>query len=199
MPPDQPRPRIAPAPASTWDPDTRRLIESLEGTTGHAINVFRTIANHSRLFKRWMVFTNHILSKSTLRPREKELIILRVAVLCQNGYEWAHHVIFALNAGLTEDEVEHIRDGANWPGWSRTDAALLTTTDELIENRVISNSTWELLVQRWSREQLIDIVFTVGQYVLLSMALNSFRVQLEPQIQTHPSSYFRGGTFSPWI
>ena len=33
---------------------------------------------------------------------------------------------------------------------------------------------------RFTTEQVMDLVFTVGQYTMLAMALNSFGVQLEP-------------------
>ena len=36
------------------------------------------------------------------------------------------------------------------------------------------------LAEHWSTQQLMDLVFTVGQYNLVSMALNSFGVQPEP-------------------
>ena len=41
----------------------------------------------------------------------------------------------------------------------------------------MDDETWTALAERWSVEQLMDLVFTVGQYVLVSMALNTFGVQ----------------------
>ena len=52
----------------------------------------KTMANHPDLAKRWMVFANHILGKSTLSVRDRELVILRIGYLCQSGYEWGQHV-----------------------------------------------------------------------------------------------------------
>ena len=45
--------------------------------------------------------------------------------------------------------------------------------------RSVSDETWSRLTEYFSTEQLMDIVFTVGQYNLVSMALNSFGVQLD--------------------
>ena len=51
--------------------------------------------------------------------------------------------------------------------------------DDLFENSVVSDETWETLAKHYSTEQLMDAVFTVGQYNLVSWALNSFGVPLD--------------------
>ncbi len=51
--------------------------------------------------------------------------------------------------------------------------------DELHSDAFISDSTWQSLSEHFDTQQMMDIVFTVGQYNLVSMALNSFGVQLD--------------------
>ncbi len=51
--------------------------------------------------------------------------------------------------------------------------------DDLHENSVVSDATWAVLSKKYSTEQLMDAVFTVGQYNLVSWALNSFGVPLD--------------------
>ena len=48
------------------------------------------------------------------------------------------------------------------------DAALLRAADELHDDAFISDATWSTLASRYSTEQLMDVVFCVGQYVLVS-------------------------------
>ena len=47
---------------------------------------------------------------------------------------------------------------------------------------MISDATWQSLSAHYGERQLMDLVFTAGQYHMLAMALNSFGVQLDPQI-----------------
>jgi len=56
---------------------------------------------------------------------------------------------------------------------------LLHVADDLHENSVVSDATWATLSKKYSTEQLMDAVFTVGQYNLVSWALNSFGVPLD--------------------
>jgi alkylhydroperoxidase family enzyme len=116
---------------------------------------------------------------STLPPRERELVMLRIGWLCQAAYEWSHHSVLGIEAGLTQDELLRIIQGPDAEGWSQFDRTLLRAVDELHEDSFIADDTWEALAERYDTRQLMDLVFTVGQYNLVSMALNSFGVQLD--------------------
>ncbi len=168
------KPRVEPLGDDQLDPETRERFGS-----GPILNIFRTLAHHPKLMKRWLVFGNHILAKSTLAPRERELVILRIAWLCRCGYEWGQHVVIARNSGLSDEEIERITTGPDADGWSDLERLLLRATDELHADAFISDATWSGLSAHLSTEQLIDLVFTVGQYNLVSMALNSLGVQPE--------------------
>jgi 4-carboxymuconolactone decarboxylase len=105
-------------------------------------------------------------------------LILRIGWLNQAQYEWEQHVRIGKTAGLTDDEVERITKGPK-AGWNRHDAALIQAADDLFENSVVSDETWKTLSERYNTEQMMDAVFTVGQYNLVSWALNSLGVPLD--------------------
>ena len=149
-------------------------------------NIFRTLAHHPKLLKRWLVFGNHILSKSSLPPRDRELAILRVGWLCQAEYEWGQHVLIAEKVGLSSDEIQRITTGPDAPGWSERDRAILTAVDELHRDAFIGDDTWLKLGTEFDTQQLMDLIFTVGQYNLVSMALNSLGVQLDERLPGFP-------------
>lgn len=145
---------------------------------GRDLNLFRVMMHHPKLTKRWVVFAGHIMSKQTLSVRDRELVILRIGWLNQAPYEWAQHVEIAKRAGITDAEIERVKEGPK-AGWNEHEAALLQAADDLFENSVLSDSTWATLTARYSTEQMMDLVFTIGQYNLVSWALNSFGVPLD--------------------
>ena len=161
-----------------WDTEAQELLAPFV-KQGRVFNIFRTLANHPALAKRWMVFANHILGKSTLSVRDRELLILRIGWLCQAGYEWGQHVQIARQAGMSDEEIRSARTGPDTAGLSALDKLLLQATDELHADAFISDTTWQGLQQHYNTQQLMDLVFTVGQYNLVCMALNSFGVQLD--------------------
>jgi 4-carboxymuconolactone decarboxylase len=134
--------------------------------------------HHPKLTKRWVVFAGHVMSKQTLPVRERELLILRIGWLNQAPYEWAQHVEIAKRSGISELEIERVQQGPR-AQWAPHVAALLQSVDDLFENSVIADATWATLSSKYSTEQMMDLVFTIGQYNLVSWALNSFGVPLD--------------------
>lgn len=171
-------PRVAPLEEDQWSAAAREVMQPFLGQD-RIFNIFKTLANHPALMRRWMVFANHILGKSTLAVRERELVILRIGYLCQSGYEWGQHVLIARGAGMSDAEIRSAKTGPDTPGLAEFDRLLLRATDELHADAHVSDATWAGLCEHLSTEQLMDLVFTVGQYNLVSMALNSFGVQLD--------------------
>jgi len=169
-------PRIEPLEPEQWSEDAKKILAP-RVERGEVLNIFRTLANHPDLMRRWLVFANHILGKSTLAARERELVILRIGFLCQAGYEWGQHVLIAREAGMSDEEIRSARTGPDTPGLSALDRLLLQATDELHGDAHVTDATWNALGQHLSTQQLMDLVFTVGQYNLVSMVLNSFGVQ----------------------
>jgi len=96
-------------------------------------------------------------------------------------------VVIGKNVGLDEADIARVADGPDAEGWTPAEAALLRATDELHDDSFVSDATWTELTQHYSTEQLIDFVFAVGQYHLVSMALNTFGVQLDEGIEGLPT------------
>lgn len=181
-------PRIPALAPEEWSDEVKLALAPI-GRAGSmpALNIFRTLASHPKLAKRWMVFANHILGKNSLPAREREILILRIGWLCQSEYEWAQHVVIGKREGLSDDEIRRISVGADAPGWSELEQALLRATDELWNDAMVADATWRALARFLNTEQLMDVVFTVGQYNLVSMALNSFGVQLDAGLPRFPA------------
>jgi 4-carboxymuconolactone decarboxylase len=145
---------------------------------GRDLNLFRVMMHHPELTRRWVVFAGHVLRKQTLPARERELLILRIGWLNQAEYEWAQHVEIAKRCGITAEEIERVKLGPT-AAWDVADALLLQAVDDLFEHSVVSDATWDALSARFSTQQMMDLVFTIGQYNLVSWALNSFGVPLD--------------------
>ncbi len=186
-PPRLAQPRIPTVPREEWTPEQEALLEPLERQR-RLYNVFMTMANHPDLARDWLTFADHILRRCTLPRRDREILILRIGWLCGAEYEWAQHTRIGKAVGLTDDDLRHIQEGPQAAGASEHDRLLLRAVDELRANAFVSDGTWTALAQIYNTKQLMDLVFTVGQYNLVSMALNTFGVQLDPGLEGFPPS-----------
>jgi 4-carboxymuconolactone decarboxylase len=176
------KPRVPPIADGDLDDEGREFLQQVS-REGRVLNIYRTLAAHPKLLKRWGVFGTHVLYKSTLPPRERELLILRTGWLCRSEYEWGQHVIIAKGCGVMDDEIERVMEGPDAVSWQAFDAALLRAADELHSDAFISDATWEALSERFDTQQMIDVIFAVGQYHIVSMALNSLGVQLDEGVK----------------
>jgi len=175
------QPRLAPLAADELDDETRALVPA------GSLNIFTTLARHPKLLKRWLVFGNHVLAKSTLPERERELAILRVGWRCGAEYEFGQHTLIGRRAGISDEEVAWLVRELDEGGWSDDDRTLLVAVDELHDDQCITQQTWDALAPRWDEQQLLDLVFAVGQYTMVSMALNTLGVQRDPGVPGFPA------------
>jgi uncharacterized protein YceH (UPF0502 family) len=178
--------RVAPLTDDELDEQQAELLRGVI-VPGATQNIFRTLARHPGLFRRWMPFGGKLLN-GKLPARERELAILRVGWLCRSEYEWGQHVPIGRRAGLTDDEIARIPKGPRAPGWSDLDATVLRATDELHDDSCISDLTWERLAREYDEKQLIELVMVVGHYHLVSMALNTLGVPREEGVVGLPES-----------
>ena len=123
--------------------------------------VYRTFAQHPALYVTRQVLSEHIRLGSTLSPRVREMLILRIGYLCQSAYEWAAHARAGRAAGLSADEIRRIAAGPD-AGWSAADAAILRAVDEIYATDVVSEATWKELGAQFDRERLLDVLITAG-------------------------------------
>ena len=170
--------RVPPLPADEWDeavdhslsgmlPPERRNPEA-------AGNLLATLVRHPELTRSFLRFNNHLLFSSTLPPRLRELAVLRVANVHGCEYEWRHHVRMGKEVGLTDEVIDGIQRGE---ASDELDGAILLAVDELQDKSVISDATWALLSEHLDERQRMDLVFTIGCYGALAMAINTFGVE----------------------
>ncbi len=169
-------PRMEPLTIDEMDADTRDLV-ARSSLGGKVLNIFATLARHPKLLKRWLVFGAHVLTKSTLSPRDRELLILRTGWRCGSAYEWGQHVAIGRAAGITDEEVARLGEVPASESWSEHDALLIRCADELFDDRTLRDDTYAQLASHFTDQQILDVLFTVGQYQLVSTVLRSLGVQ----------------------
>jgi alkylhydroperoxidase family enzyme len=150
---------------------------------GAIFNLKAVMMKYRKLRLYWIIQASHTTYDSSLPIRDKEILILRIAWLCRAQYEWDHHVIGGRRAGLTDEEINRIKEGSDLEKLDVFDEVLIQSADELYRNASLSDLTWETLSKPYTTHQLIDLVFTVTSYNLLGMFLNSFGIQTEDCIK----------------
>jgi alkylhydroperoxidase family enzyme len=174
--------RLPPLPADQWDDAVQQALAVMlpeeRRNPGDASNILSTFVRHPALTKEFLRFNVHLLFRSTLPPRLRELAILRVAHRTDSEYEWFQHVKMGLREGLTEDEIAGVQRGDAANEFDRT---VLTGVDELMDSYELSDATWSALSARFDERQRMDFVFTIGCYITVAIALKTFGIELDQE------------------
>ncbi len=187
--------RIPPLKPAEWPAELRACFADFRTRVHHGgpapantrsgTNLLGTLARHPRFTMAVLPFNGHLLYGTALSDRQRELLILRVARLWDSDYERAQHAVLGGNAGLTDEEIRRIAQGPSAAGWSSPDAALLRAADDLREAGTVGDAAWQALAAEFDEQQLMDIVFTVGAYAMPAMAMRSFGVRPEPDLEPY--------------
>ncbi len=189
---------IRPIAVDDWSGSLEQVIEDMGG---HPINIHRLLANHPALLNAWWPLRNHTVSGGALGDRLVELLILRVSLHLGSWYEWSSHVVRALEAGISEQEIRRVAQRDLDDEFDDRESALLLTIDELMLRQKLTPEMRSVLESRFSREQVLDILVTCGVYRLLGMLLATWDVPLDgtvrediPEALAEP--FFRDAAFN---
>ena len=153
-------PRIPPLALEECDELQREVLKAWTLPDGRIYNLFLTTARHPDLLRRWYPYGMHVMVKSTLPARDRELVIMRVAVLSRSDYEWAHHAKISHEVGITDEELARVVEGPDAEGWTDFERLLLRSVDEMKLTTDISDAVWEGLRTRYDDKRIMDLIHT---------------------------------------
>lgn len=171
--------RIAPLHLEDMTEQQRSLVQAHLSANGGLSNLYATLINHTELYGPRATFGRYIMSGSSLPALTRELLVLRTSWLTNAEYLWAHHLPFARQAGLSEEQIQAVASGSDASLWNEEERTVLRAAEELRREAFIRDDTWRTLERYYDPKQLVEIVFTVGGYTMTALAANSFGVQLE--------------------
>lgn len=163
---------LNPLPPPQWSPDLQPILDQL----GTPLNIHSIIAHNPVLMAAYTPLRFHIVRDSKLSPRQRELLVLRIAHNVQSDYEWAQHVKRGQQAGLSLDEIERVRTKE---GFTAEESLLFACADEMMNGYQLSEETAAALLKYLGADGLLDALFTVGIYIIMGTILNTFNTPID--------------------
>ena len=177
--------RIAPLKAEERTEDAWEIINIFSGNARINVDenpVLNTFAQHPELAKKFLPFNSYLLTSSTLPVRLRQLAILRVCWLKHARYMWSSHLRTSLLRGFEGEEFAQIKIGADSPYWNEQERDVIKATDQLLACNTLDDQHWSALASFFSRQQIMDFLFTVGTYVQLSLVINTIGIEREEEL-----------------
>ena len=160
----------------------------IEPVEGDGLRVSRTFQRHPAMVAVRNENPRYVLDpeRSRLTPHDRELLILRTGWNAGSVYEWAKHVGSVGRARDHGLDPVWIAQGRDQSGWNANELALIDAANEMFRDSMISDETWADLSARYDAHQMMSIALTAARYRMVSMALNAFGVQPQPDDELFP-------------
>ncbi|MET0180870.1 MAG: carboxymuconolactone decarboxylase family protein [Novosphingobium sp.] len=146
---------------------------------GSNSNMALTIAHHPKLAFAYMKFGTRLLSAPKLSPRLREMVALYIGWRNKAEYEWVQHVAIGRDAGISDEEMNALKLDPEAFNWTELERNVLRATEQLLSHAQVDDQTWNGLAAELDKQQLIELLFVIGNYGMLSWIINAFGIQPE--------------------
>ena len=144
--------------------------------------VLLTFAHHPKLADLFSQLNIHLLSTNTLPVKQRQIAIMRAAWICKATYMWSSHLRTSMRRGLEPDMFRPIQVGADDPYFTDFERVVIRATEELVNDKKLSDASWQSLMAEWNNQQMLDFLFTVGAYVTVAGVMRSTGVERKQEL-----------------
>ena len=138
------------------------------------------VAASPGVYRGFSAFTRSLFDETPLSPQLREIAILRTGYLSNSAYETFQHEAYARHVGLSDAQIEAIREGgvkAQLLG--EAGAAVLAFTDDLVRNVRPGDATLSAVRALLGDTVVTDLVLIVGAYMTVSRFLETTGIEID--------------------
>ena len=151
---------------------------------GVGMNLHRQTLHSPKLARLSRQMGLYFRKESPLPARLCELAILQVAWLARSAYEYSHHLKIALEAGVSETDLQTLAAGRSFAHDPMAELLINTATD-LTAHGAASEATFARLEANLTPAQIVDLLFVISFYIGFVRFTASLALQVEPEYQTY--------------
>jgi len=167
------RERLPPLPESAWTEEQRAAVKAFSEGRGYApLGPFWVLLYSPEVMLRAKAMGDYLRYRNSLPKDISELVILMTAREWTQQFEWGHHVVFAREAGLSDQVIDAIAEGRRPDGMSLREAVAWDFTRELLANRRVSDATYGRAKDQFGEKGVVDMAAVSGYYTMLAMVMN---------------------------
>ena len=161
--PDPRNPAIAP------------LVQRIERERGKVLNLYGMLLHSPPVAEGWLAFLTAIRQKCKLSGRVRELVTMRIAVINGAEYEFRAHVPFALNEGITQAQIDALRE-SRLDAFDERERTILAYCDSMTREIHVPDAVFQAVRPHFDERELVELTATIAAYNLVSRFLEALQV-----------------------
>lgn len=115
---------------------------------------------------------------SYLTDRERELVILKVAMLSHSAYEKMQHLPIAKSVGITEMEIAAI-EKVDLNPFSPKEQLLLQFVEDCVKYVKVNDTLFKNATEVYSPNALAELTLLIGHYMMTARFLETLEIDLD--------------------
>jgi 4-carboxymuconolactone decarboxylase len=164
-------------------PGTRLELAEMEArimaSRGRISPLYQVLLNSPAVVEGWEAMLTAIRQKTSLTPRVREMVILRVAVLNRAPYEFEAHVPHARSAGIPDALIDQLRQDVPpdaIAGLDDGERDVLALTDAMTRDIEVPDACFDPVNKRFGSQGTLELAATVAAYNMVSRFLVALRI-----------------------
>lgn len=150
----------------------------MQGRSGRPnVGPYALIAHMPEMAQRLESLRTYIRGEASLPQKLQELVMLTVAREMGCAFIWYAHAAPARQAGVRDDIVDCLREQQPLPALEPTEHTVVQFTRELLQNRRVSQATFEAANQQFGQRGTMTLTNLVACYAVLAYNMNTYELE----------------------
>jgi alkylhydroperoxidase family enzyme len=160
--------------------DAREVFTKMEERGQNIINLHRALGNVPGSLRSFLRLGNSLLFRGKLPHGLRELAIMRLAQTRGADYEWAHHAPLALQAGLSQQQIDELKGWQESQAYDERERAVLGYVDAVLAGEGVPDAVFEAVRSHLSESETVELTLVCGYWGMVASMLVALAVDVEP-------------------
>lgn len=143
------------------------------------LNLFKAMAHAPMLAERTSRLARTVLYEIDLDAKVRELAILRAAHAVGCNYEVGHHERIGRDVGLSQAQIEAVREGGDASALSPAEALACQFATEVAATGHAEPDTARRAIEVFGEAGAVQLTMTIGCYLMVASFLVTFQIPFE--------------------
>lgn len=160
----------------------REVHDKIAGKRGKVGAPYQVWLYSAELCERVEAVGAYLRWDSAIAPKYRELSLLIAAQFFDAQYSWNAHAEAAIKEGIRPETLKAIAERRPPTFNDEEERIFFSFAMELLENHFVRQETFDAARKVFGTQGLVDIVGALGNFSMLAMLLNTFEVDLQPNL-----------------
>lgn len=167
------------------DGPTQAFFQELQQTFHKVPNLFATIAHYPPALRPLLDYFQAVYTKSTMPKRLLELAILKASFGIQSEYCLTLHKAFALEHGVTYDEIMSLNEDPHHTRFTEPERAILDYTAQITSDaHGVTDELFARVRRHFSEAEILNLTLLIGLAQSFGRLGDALQIPMDSPSQT---------------